>query len=122
MNLKVLHLSTHHQILIPTLLVLDGWREHNMVANQEMAASLPTKRDDQGIRNINIIPFLDITIGWMDVIGSNNINFFLLTLESYRPFRNSCPRAFFCERNKINRINAKIVGQPCSHSATHSWP
>ena len=40
----------------------------------------------------------------------------------YRPFRNSCPRAFFCERNKINRINAKIVAQPCSHSATHSWP
>lgn len=34
---EVLHLSTHHQILIPTLLVLDGWEEHNMVANQEMA-------------------------------------------------------------------------------------
>ena len=46
-----------------------------MVANQEMAASLPTKRDDQGIRNTSIIPFLDIMIRWMDVIGSNNIIF-----------------------------------------------
>ena len=83
MNLKVLHLSTHHQILNPTLFVFDGWEGHNTVANQEMAASLPTKRDDQGIRNINIIRCLDIMIRWMDVIGSNNINFFLLPLESY---------------------------------------
>ena len=62
---EVLHLSTHHQILIATLFVFDGWEEHNMVANQEMAASLPTKRDDQGIRNTKIIPFLDIMIRWM---------------------------------------------------------
>ena len=37
----------------------------------------------------------------------------------YRPFRNSCPRALFCEKNEINRINAKILVLP---SATHSRP
>ena len=62
---EVLHLSTHHQILIPTLLVFDGWEGRNTVANREKVASLPTKRDEQGIRNTNIIPFLDIMIRWM---------------------------------------------------------
>ena len=38
--------------------------------------------------------------------------------EPYRPFRNSCPRAFFSQEKRKNRINAKIAVAVCTdHTA-----